>query len=250
MRMLTTKAKGWAVLFGLSLVVGLIGPFGTFDYMSVLPRLAYWTAVVLATALAGTFVATLVEAVLKPRLPLWLAAAIGGAAAGPVVAFMVALINFGTFGFDVAPIDLASLVVYCTLISIAVTVMGASLSPQQKPAADGAASQGVAERMPALLERLPRPQRGRLLHIAVSDHYVDVTTDRGTAMVLMRLSDAIRETEPVAGMQVHRSHWVALDAVQRGTRQGGKPVLELINGTTVPVSRTFLPAVRQAGLLS
>jgi DNA-binding LytR/AlgR family response regulator len=30
---------------------------------------------------------------------------------------------------------------------------------------------------------------------------------------------------------------------------GGKPVLELENGTLVPVSRTYLEAVRAAGLL-
>ena len=107
----------------------------------------------------------------------------------------------------------------------------------------------VAQAEPALLDRLPRQQRGRLIHIAVSDHYVDVTTDKGTTLVLMRLSDAMRETAPVAGMQVHRSHWVALDAVRHGIRQGGKPVLELENGILVPVSRSFIEAVKAAGLL-
>lgn len=63
----------------------------------------------------------------------------------------------------------------------------------------------------------------------------------------MRLSDAIKETAPVAGMQVHRSHWVALDAVASATRKNGKPVLTLENGTEVPVSRTYLDAVRSAG---
>lgn len=65
----------------------------------------------------------------------------------------------------------------------------------------------------------------------------------------MRLLDAIRETAPVAGMQVHRSHWVGLDAVRRSLRQNGKPVLELDNGTLVPVSRTYLAAAKQAGLI-
>lgn len=83
----------------------------------------------------------------------------------------------------------------------------------------------------------------------MADHYVDVTTDQGHALVLTRLSDAMRETAPIQGLQVHRSHWVALDAVRRTTRQAGKPMLELENGTLVPVSRSFLPAARAAGLL-
>ena len=101
--------------------------------------------------------------------------------------------------------------------------------------------------VPALLERLPRPLRGPLWRISVADHYVEVTTDKGSSLVLMRLSDAIKEVAPTAGLQVHRSHWVALDAVRRGTRQNGRPALELVDGSVVPVSRTYLVAVRAAG---
>ncbi|MFP5340917.1 MAG: LytTR family DNA-binding domain-containing protein, partial [Gammaproteobacteria bacterium] len=172
------------------------------------------------------------------------AAALAGALAGPFIAAMVALINVGVFGPSVTAIDLVTLALYCSLISAAVTVASAVL---ERPAA--AIAPVDATTPPPLLERLPRAQRGRLIHIEVSDHYVDVTTDRGKGLILMRLSDAIRETAPAAGLQVHRSHWVALDAVKRGTRVGGKPVLELENGTLVPVSRTYLEAARAAGLL-
>ena len=96
---------------------------------------------------------------------------------------------------------------------------------------------------------MPHPQRGKLLHLSVSDHYVDVVTDRGHALVLMRLSDAIRETGAVPGLQIHRAHRVALDAVRQVHRGNGKVALELSNGTRLPVSRSFMPAARQAGLV-
>jgi DNA-binding LytR/AlgR family response regulator len=99
-----------------------------------------------------------------------------------------------------------------------------------------------------LLARLPPAKRGRLLHLRVEDHYVEVTTDRGSALVLLRLSDAVAETAGVPGLQVHRSHWVALDAVARAGREGGRPALVLRTGTVVLVSRSFLPAARAAGL--
>ena len=244
LQVLARDGRAWVVLAVLCLVVGLVGPFGTYEAMSVAPRLGYWTAVVIGTAAIGTLGASFFERLLQPRLNRFVAAALAGALAGPFIAAMVALVNMGVFGPGVTVIALVTLAVYCSLISAAVTVISAVL---EKP--DLAATVADAPTPPPLLERLPRGLRGRLIHIEVSDHYVDVTTDRGKSLVLMRFSDAIRETSPAAGLQVHRSHWVALDAVKRGTRVGGKPVLELENGAMVPVSRTYLEAVRAAGLL-
>jgi DNA-binding LytR/AlgR family response regulator len=121
------------------------------------------------------------------------------------------------------------------------------LKPRQD---DARAPESLEPRQPALLDRLPRHLRGRLLHLEVSDHYVEITTDKGKNMVLMRLADAMRETAPTRGLQVHRSHWVALEAVRKSFRQSGKPVLELEDGTIVPVSRSYLAAAREVGLLS
>ncbi|SMQ85634.1 transcriptional regulator, LytTR family [Devosia lucknowensis] len=248
MQRLLRDSRSWAVLVVLSLIAGMIGPFGTYEAIPVVPRLAYWSAIVVGTAAMGTLVASVVERLLRPRLPEWLAALIAGGAAGPFIAALVALLNWAVFGPDITVIDLMTLTIYCTLISMAVTLLSALLGA--RPAGAVPVDAGAAtEAEPALLARLPRGLRGRLVHLAVSDHYVDVTTDKGTTLVLMRLSDAMRETAPVPGLQVHRSHWVALDAVRRSTRQAGKPMLELVTGTMVPVSRTYLEATRAAGLL-
>ena len=233
--------RSWASLAALSLVVGLIGPFGTFE-MPVPGRLAYWTAVVVGTAIMGTFCADLFERLIGPRLPLLLRAALAGALAGPPIVLVVALVNALAFGLWFQPIDLASLTLYCALIAAAVTMLGAVFTSRATPAA-------AVLPAPALLDRLALPQRGRLLRLAVADHYVEVVTDKGRALLLMRLSDAIRETAPVAGLQVHRSHWVALDAVARSIRQSGKPVLELEDGAIIPISRSYLAAAKAAGLV-
>ncbi|NJM84282.1 MAG: LytTR family transcriptional regulator [Tabrizicola sp.] len=50
-------------------------------------------------------------------------------------------------------------------------------------------------------------------------------------------------------MQVHRSHWVAQGAVRAVRRMGDGAVITLGTGQEVPVSRRFIPALRQAGLL-
>jgi DNA-binding LytR/AlgR family response regulator len=102
---------------------------------------------------------------------------------------------------------------------------------------------------PRLIGRLPWDKRGALIALSVTDHYVHVTTTRGHEMLLMRLSDAITEADPTPGLQVHRSHWVALAAIATARRHGDGAVIGLTNGTEVPVSRGFLPAVLAAGLL-
>ena len=62
------------------------------------------------------------------------------------------------------------------------------------------------------------------------------------------LADAIRESSGVPGLQIHRSHWVAIAAVVGAHRSDGKVLLELSNGLRLPVSRGYLPAVEEAGL--
>lgn len=53
------------------------------------------------------------------------------------------------------------------------------------------------------------------------DHYGEVTTSEGAELPLMRLSDAIIEAAPVAGLQIHRSHRGTPDPVRAVTCAGG-----------------------------
>ncbi|WP_193337510.1 LytTR family DNA-binding domain-containing protein [Devosia beringensis] len=239
--------RTWLGILIVGVLVGLVGPFGTFAFIDPLPRLLYWLAVCALSYAAGFAVATGLGAWLEGRLrPVWLRIAVAGVLPGIPIALMVFLINGLSFGFGQADLmGLVTLLVYCPLVSLGVTTASFLLGRQVAPPP---ALQASA--LPALLERLPHPQRGRLLHLAVADHYVEVITDKGRALLLLRLSDAIRETAPVRGLQVHRSHWIALDAVRRTSRHAGKPVLELEDGTTVPISRSYLTAVKAAGLLT
>ena len=92
MRHAAADSRNWVALAVLSLVVGLIGPFGTFE-VPLPPRLAYWTAVVFGTAIAGTFFASLGERLLGDRLPRLIGAAVAGAVAGLPITLLVILIN-------------------------------------------------------------------------------------------------------------------------------------------------------------
>lgn len=236
LRHLAGLGRTWAVLLGMGLVAGLVGPFGTFD-MPLAARLAYWLAVVVGTAAMGILATGMIERLIGPSMAKLPAAGTAGAIAGLPIALVVVVINLFAFGPEMRAIDVVTLIAYCVPIAAAVTLIVELVRPME---------QG-AERTPALLARLPRQQRGRLIHLEATDHYVAVTTDKGRSLLLMRLSDAMREVEPTPGLQVHRSHWVALEAVRGSEKRSGKPELELETGTRVPVSRGYLPAVRAAG---
>jgi DNA-binding LytR/AlgR family response regulator len=71
----------------------------------------------------------------------------------------------------------------------------------------------------------------------------------GSDLILCRLSDAIAELAPDSGQRVHRSHWVAREAVGSVERKDGKTILKLTNGDSVPVSQSYMPALKAAGWL-
>jgi DNA-binding LytR/AlgR family response regulator len=81
----------------------------------------------------------------------------------------------------------------------------------------------------------------------MQDHYVEIVTEAGAHLVLLRLSDAMAEAAPTPGLQVHRSHWVAERAVAGAKREDGRLRLVLVDGTEIPVSRGRARAVREAG---
>jgi DNA-binding LytR/AlgR family response regulator len=63
------------------------------------------------------------------------------------------------------------------------------------------------------------------------------------------MKDALAELDGADGMQVHRSYWVARDAIKASQRKGRKTLLVLNYGLHVPLRESFLPAVRNAGWL-
>ena len=104
----------------------------------------------------------------------------------------------------------------------------------------------VIESVPSgrFLDRLPEEVGRDVVYLTVNGHYINVVTTAGSAAVLMRLADAVAELGDL-GLQVHRSFWVANRHVTEVVRREGRTVLQVTGGTEVPVSRTFLAAVRK-----
>lgn len=100
-----------------------------------------------------------------------------------------------------------------------------------------------------LLRKLGPDSGDKLVRIQSADHYVEVHTDTGAKLLLMRLGDAIEMLTGSNGQQVHRSHWVNLEEVKGVIKRNRKIWLRMSDGSDIPVSRSYSPALRKAGVL-
>lgn len=133
-----------------------------------------------------------------------------------------------------------------TLVSIAVIGRPPRIqrfvADVEAPVAEPRVAEPAAD---ALQLRLPLHLRGPVLCLQMEDHYVRIHTMHGSAMVLMRMSDAVAALGE-RGLRVHRSWWVAHAAVKSCGRAGRTLRIELNNGLMVPVSKPYAGAVREA----
>ena len=109
---------------------------------------------------------------------------------------------------------------------------GASASGTEAPAAP------VIER-PGLILACQPPLRGDILTAEAQEHYVRLKATEQGGLALYRFGDAVRDLNRYRGMQIHRSYWVADQAVTAIIGRRGSMKLELSDGEIVPVSRRY-----------
>ena len=100
------------------------------------------------------------------------------------------------------------------------------------------------DRRPALTSRLPATLGHDILRIEAQEHYVRIVTTRGSTLLLLGISQAVdaAAAEGIAGVRVHRSHWVALAHIERIE----PTAVVASNGENVPLSRRRAARVRTA----
>lgn len=238
-----------AALAGVVVLFAFIGPFGTYDTMGPLARSGYWALAMSGNwgLWAGAYLLAMhltQEGPFRRQALAVAAAAVLVAVPGTAIVFAAeTLFRPGYVGLVRLPEIYFGVAIIGLVISSVVHVIRSRPAPQKQE------EHAPAAAPPRFLDRLPHGIGRDLVCLRMADHYVEAITTEGSDLVLMRFADAIAELEGADGMRVHRSYWVARAHVTGSTRENGRPALCLTGGHKVPVSRTYLPEVRAAGLI-
>ena len=246
----------------LASVVGFMGPFGTYLGEGLVERIIHWWQLLMgAYLMIRPAIYLLIRLARLTELParsvmLW----------GVVVASVPLAWIWRTVGQDeFRELDgYAGLLPFSLLCSLA--VMGVSQwadaadlrfrkrlqkapgPTNSRPAVTGAGEETHAAE-PALRSRLSDSFTGPILALQSEDHYVRVHGENASELILIRLRDAIAEMDGVDGVQVHRSWWIARDAVASAELSGRSWAITLTNGEIAPVARDSVEKLQSQGLL-
>jgi hypothetical protein len=235
------------ILTGVSLVLALTGPFGTHANLNLLERAGYWAIIAFGSYALGDLIGRLCDLWIGTRHKA-LYILISGTLIGLGVCMIVLALTAILFGLHLQSgadwTNLASLNV--TIVAISIIIVAVLTFARDH--ASGVPDIQSEHQPPPLLKRIALEKRAPLVSLTVEDHYVRIQTLKGHELVLMRLSDAIKEVGETAGAQVHRSHWASFEQVTAVEKDGARTILQMRAGTPIPVSRANLPKLKKAGL--
>ena len=218
-------------------ILTVMAPYGT-HALRPLFRLTYWVVLSMAGGMGAAFAKLWLDTK-HPKSKIWVQAVIQSL--GATVIVYIILIGFTlTFYKTTTVFHLITLPFFIWIIGIIICGFGVLMETRHT-------ARELPTR-PALYERLkPSLRQSDIFALCAEDHYVRVYTSSGEDLILMRLSDAIKEVAPLIGNSVHRSWWVAELGVKTVKKKSGKAEITLKNEQIVPVSRNRLKQVKDSG---
>jgi LytTr DNA-binding domain len=251
-----------AITTAIGVFLGVIGPFGSYYGGGLELRVIYWVVnACIGFTVISIAVRLSIRVAIRLDLPIWFALAAGVAIGALPLDAILAVFSAWFWPPNHGRIS-SLLIQYGQILAISepfsfgyyfLADRGWRAAVAQARArgalCDPADTQGGHEPGGGFLDRLP-PRLGRdLLCLQMEDHYVRAHTAKGSDLVLTPLKDAVAELGGTDGLQVHRSWWVARDAVAEPLASGRNLSLRLRNGLEVPVSRASVAKLRAAGWL-
>lgn len=232
------------LLVAAGLVVGSLGPWGSDTYPLPL-KYGYW----LTTVLGGGVIGIALDETLGRRItPAWRRVLAMSLLMTPLTAlYVLGAIRvvlghwdgFSALGHllpQVFPIALPIMAVRA-LVWRPVQVETRTVIEPPLPEAEAAFRRRLSARRRA----------ARLIAVEAHDHYLRVHTDAGPELITLRFADALAELDRAHGYRVHRSWWVAADAIEAVSWRRGAGEATLTGGLTAPVSRSMAGVLKEAG---
>ncbi len=231
------------LLVALGLLMAMLGPYDTLRLPAAI-RTLYW----LLAIVGGGLIGIALDIVLGSRIDRFWSRVLGVTVAmTPPVTALVYGLNIWVFGDPEGIQWLPSLLWQVFVIALLVMAMRA-LAWRRVVETRTVVVPPVPEAGRAFRMRLSARRRSaRLLAIEAEDHYVRAHTDMGSELVGMRFADALAELAEAHGHRLHRSWWVADEAIESVRWRRGAGEARLAGGLIAPVSRNHAAALKQAG---
>jgi hypothetical protein len=240
-------AREWAVDLtvgvGIGLLLGLMGPFGSFFNDNPLLRIAYWIGGMLSGFLLfGCLTRLAAAGARRIGAPDWatvpLVILFGSAIQAPPLR-AIAVAFWPQIAHAVSPLAWYG---QCVATATPIVIIYYFLRVRVRP-------RGVAPLVP--VDTGPAAvDPGAILYLRMEDHYVRIRTEHGSRLEMGPLGRVTAGLAGVEGLQTHRSWWVARRAIIGVERDGRNLRLRLIDGETAPVSRASVAKLRAAGWLA
>lgn len=236
---------------GIGVLLGLMGPFGSFFNGGAGVRIAYWAGSITCGMILFGCLARLAGAGAR-RLgwPDW--------AMIPPVILVGSLVQGAPLRLVAIalwpPIEEAvpPLAWYGQCVAITTPIVLAYYFIRVRPRA--LTRTHTHTQAPAREGLVPAPAAaidpGGILYLRMEDHYVRIRTERGSRLEIGPLGRVTAGLSGAEGLRVHRSWWVARRAILGVERDGRNLRLKLIDGETAPVSRASVAKLRAAGWLA
>ena len=237
-----TRAVGLFIPLA-ALFFAITSPFNAVTYLPFVARWFYWAGLISIVAVTQY----LVWRVAKYRGSNWHLAVVASIVATPLV--LIAILSVQHMIDRAVPQRFwLSLSGSIWVINIVLTTIAAFwMLPKRKPRRLHP-EEAAIESGQGIRDRLPATASGQAIWaLGAQDHYLEVILASSKHLIHMRLRDAIAMMADSDGLQVHRSWWVARDAVAKIGRKGRNTEITLRSGQRLPVSRSGARRLREAG---
>lgn len=246
-------AREWAIDLGvgvgIGVLLGLMGPFGSFFNGGLVVRVSYWGgSIVCGMVLFGCLARLAGEGARRLGWPDW--------------AVMPPVVLVGAF-LQGAPLRLVAIALwppieqavpplewYGQCVAITTPIVLAYYFIRVRPGSHPHTRTPAREGLVPAPAAAPAADPGAVLYLKMEDHYVRIRTEHGSRLEMGPLARVTAGLSGVEGLQVHRSWWVARRAIEGVEKDGRNLRLRLVDGETAPVSRASVAKLRAAGWLA